>query len=199
VAATFLGLAAYSSARTSLKELVPWLPPALCLFVLLTVYFFPKLRQTSSGNNGTPNAMEEGRSFGFYGTPVEPGSVQSDEDNRSHQWNPEVNRWLGHDTSYAGGIGRPASRQSGLLSNRGSDIDLDDSQSVPRLSSQIVVSPSRQAYEIRLPTQRFAAAMGPASQMNQSREYHQGPLSPESTVIESAPSTSAELERLLLG
>lgn len=208
VAATFLGFAAYSSARTTLKELVPWLPLALALFVLLTVYFFPKLRQLFSRDSETLIAMEEGQGYPLYGTPVEPGSVQSDEDIRSRQRSLEVDRWLEYDISHVGGIGRPASRHSGRLSTRESDIDLDDSQSVARLVAQRMVSPSRQTYNIsNLPrtalesgfsTQR-PTAMAPPSQLNQPRDYQQRSLSPESIVVEGPSSTSAESERPLLG
>ena len=206
VAATFFGLAAYSSARTSLKELVPWLPLAVCLFVLLTVTLFPKLRQSLSGDNGTQIAMEEGRLPGFYGSLVEPGSVQSEEDTNIHQWNPDVEIWLEHDISYTGGADRLTS--PGRLSHRGSDIDLDDRQSVARFVAKRMVSPSRQAYNINslsqitpdngFPTQRFAAT-GLGSRLDQPRAPCQRSSSPESILVECPSSTSAASEMALLG
>jgi hypothetical protein len=208
VAVTFLGLAAYSSARTSLEELVPWLPTALCLFVLLTVYFIPKLRQTLNGDYGNQIAMEEGCSPGFYGTPVEPGSVRSQMSIRTRQQSPEVERWLTQDTSHMGcGIGRPASRNSGRQSIRDSDIDLDDTSSVTRIVVQRMVSPSRPGYNINnlpqiasesgFPSQRFATA-GP-SQSSQPKDHYPRSLSLESVAVEGLSSTSAESERPLLG
>jgi hypothetical protein len=205
VGVTFLGLAAYSSARTPLKELVPWLPTALCLFILLTVYFFPKLRQSLRGGNGIQIAMEEGRPFGYHGTPVEPGSIQSEEDIRSRYHSLEVNRWLEYDTAYAGGMGRPASRHSAGLSTRESDIDLEDRQSVARIVAQRMISPSRPGYNMNnvpqtasengFPSQRFAQA----GSSNQPRDYRPRSLSPESIVVEVPSSTAAESERPLLG
>jgi hypothetical protein len=201
VAAAFLGLAAYSSARTSLKELVPWLPLALCLFVLLTVYFFPRLRQSLSGNNEEQISMEEGRTRGFYGTPVEPGSIQSEEEIQSRRWNPQVDHWLEHDTSHTGGrdIERPGS--SGRLSARQSDIDLDDRQTVPRLFSQRMISPGWQVYNMSnlprtasdsgFPTQRFAATR-PSSRLELSKACTQRSMSQESILLEDPSSTSKE-------
>ena len=201
VAATFLGLAAYSSARTSLKELVPWLPLALCLFVLLTVYFFPKLKQSLSGNNEVQNSMEEGRTRGFYGTPVEPGSIQSEEEIQRGRWSPQVNQWLEHDTSHAGGrdIERPGS--SGRLSAHQSDIDLDDRQTVPRLFSQRMVSPGRQSYNMSslprttsdsgFPTPRFAAML-PSSRLDLSKVCTQRSVSQESALLENPSPTFEE-------
>ena len=135
VAATLLGIAAYSSARTSLTELVPWLPLALCLFLLLTVYLFPKLGDSLRVDNEVQNAMEEGLSSGFYGTPVEPGSVQLEEWIPSRQWSPEINNWIEHNLSHVGGRDdQPAPSET--MSTRESDVDLDEGQTVPRLFTQ---------------------------------------------------------------
>jgi hypothetical protein len=149
----------------TLKGLVPWLPTAVGLFSLLTVYFFPKLRAWLARDTEpyvsmeAMEAIEEGRRYGVYGTSVQPGSVQYGEDDP--RWHPDVDLWLAHDTSHAGGNARPASRSSGE-----SDIDLDDNQSVARLVAQRLAEPSRQNYNINsLPrtfsdsgflTQRFA-------------------------------------------
>lgn len=150
VAATFLGLAAYSSARTPLKELVPWLPIALCLFILLTVFFFPKVRRIFNGGGGDEPqfAMEEGRALRFahsIGTSVEPGSIQSEEDNRSQQQSLNVAHWIDHETSHMRGVDWSTSQQDTRLSTRGSDIDLDERQSVastaPRGTRQGSLSP----------------------------------------------------------
>jgi hypothetical protein len=203
VAVTFFGLAAYSSARTPLKELIPWLPTALCLFILLTVYFFPKLRQSLRGDNGTQIAMEEGRAFGYHRTPVEPGSIQSEEDIRSRNQSLDVARWLEYDTAHAGGIGQPASRQFGALSVRESDIDLEDRQSVARIVAQRMISPTRPGYNISslpqtatgngFPSQRFATT----GSCSQPRDYR--PRSPAESVVVEVPSSIAdESERPLL-
>ena len=204
VAATFLGLAAYSSARTPLKELVPWLPTALCLFILLTVYFFPKLRNSLRGDHGTHIDLEDGRPFGYHGTPVEPGSIQSDQDFHNRHQSLGVNRWLDYDISFTGGIGRQESPHSRGPSARESDIDLEDRQSVARIVAQRMISPSRPGYntgnlpqtasENGVPSQGF-----PTAGSCQSRDYRQCSLSPESIVVEGPSSTSAASERPLLG
>jgi hypothetical protein len=61
-AAALLGLAAYSSARTPLRELVPWMPIALSLLLLLTTYSLPRLWPNfkESVNVDQQIALEEG-------------------------------------------------------------------------------------------------------------------------------------------
>lgn len=81
--ATFLGLAAYSSARTPLPELIPWMPLVVWSFVMLTVYFLPKAHRffTRPILINPEHAMEEGR-YDFPRFPAE--AVHSYPDLRSH-------------------------------------------------------------------------------------------------------------------
>jgi hypothetical protein len=170
----------------------------------MTVYFLPKLRQPLNGDSENQIAMEEGRSRGFYGTPVEPGSVRSEASIRSRQQSLEVEHWLTQETSHMGGIGRPASRNSGRQSIRDSDIDLDDTSSVTRIVVQRMVSPSRPGYnmsnlpqtasESGFPSQRFATA-GPSQPVDR----YPRKLSLESIAVEGPSSTTGESERPLLG
>ena len=192
VAATFLGLAAYSSARTSLKELVPWLPTSLCLFVLLTVYFIPTIREALNTEETTQISMEEGRSFIFPATPVEPGSVQSEGETMSRQQSLDMQRWLSYDISF---MGRPESLYSGGQSSPESNIDLEEAYRLPRIVAQRMVSRSQPGYTVssllrtssdsNFPLRRFSAA-APRSQRIQPRDCPRS-LSPGSLLMKGLP------------
>jgi hypothetical protein len=195
-----MSIAAYSSARTTLTELVPWIPLALCLFVLLTVYFFSKLRHSLRADNQAQIAMEEGR--GFHGTPVEPGSVQSDEVSQTLRWSQEMNRRLEFDISHTGGIDRPGSSE--ILSSRESDIDLDSNQSVARIIVQRMVSQSGQAVISSLLQtasadgfhNQNAAVVGFPNQWEQFEDHRQRSLLPGSIAVEGTSITSKDSEIL---
>ena len=207
--ATLLGLAAYSSARTSLQELVPWLPPTFCLLVLITVYFPRKIRQSINGYNGSQIAMEEGRPCGHDGTTVEPGSVQSNEDygaNRTNRQSLDVEHWLEHEISHIGGARWPISPEPGRLSTRESEIDLEDSRSVKQPVSQRMVSESCQgrcmgklpatASDSRFPIQGFSGEQ-PSSRLSLLSGTE--PASSEFVAVESPSFTSALSEEPLPG
>ena len=110
---TCFGLGAYSSTRTSLSELVPWIPISICISSLLTVFFPPKVQELLASPSDNEIRMEEGRMFGDPRSPVQPGSVQSDGDIQNRQQTHFTRNWLQdyeHDLAFLGG--RPASRYS---------------------------------------------------------------------------------------
>lgn len=63
---TLFGLATYSSARTPLRDLVPWMPIVLSLFLLLTTYTLPRFWPGPDYQGYSPidreSSLEEGHS-----------------------------------------------------------------------------------------------------------------------------------------
>ncbi|KAH8602900.1 hypothetical protein B0O99DRAFT_666494 [Bisporella sp. PMI_857] len=126
---TLLGLAAYSSAQTTLPQLVPWIPISICVCLLLTVFLAPKLRRISLSAEDPSNLlfpMEEGRLHTPTGYPDEEESVQTNGAIYNQQERRQTTLWLlNHLTSYM--MGPPASPLSGG-SHHDSSIFLDDDQ-----------------------------------------------------------------------
>lgn len=132
LATTLLGLLAYASARTPLRELVPWIPIALLLLLLLTTYSLPRLWPRL--NNYAPvdqeGALEEGLSQLAHGSAVETGgSVQTRESRENRDEFPLAlvthccaQNFQEHQISH---MSRSASRLSRFSSAHGSDIDLE--------------------------------------------------------------------------
>lgn len=75
--AGLLGLAAYSSARTPLKDLVPWLPVGLSLLLILTTYTLPHFWPTFNDSGPVDHhiLLEEGLTSFADGSDV--GSTDS--------------------------------------------------------------------------------------------------------------------------
>ncbi|KUJ18550.1 uncharacterized protein LY89DRAFT_732109 [Mollisia scopiformis] len=115
--ATFLGFAAYSSARTPLMDLVPWLPMIVWLFVLLTVYFLPRLRELFAQPLDPEDAMEQGRHHPVHRIPLDDVRIQPNV-NRPGNDPMELEEWLrGMDRNSVPGLPDD-------LSTQGSDIEL---------------------------------------------------------------------------
>ena len=116
---TLLGLVAFSSASTTLPELVPWLPLSISVYFLLTVFSAPRVHEFFTPTEDFDILMEEGQCRTSARTPVEPGSIQSDEDIQSHQETFENTlRLQNHNLSFMG----PASQFSGGSSHSNSII-----------------------------------------------------------------------------
>jgi hypothetical protein len=197
------------SARVSLHNLIPWLPTMLCLFILLTVYFLPKIRQPLDEDIRDLTAMEEGRSLESFGAQVGPESIRSEASSRHRPQSREENDdWRVQATFHTmGGIDRPWSPNSGVQSIHGSDITLSDitrNSGIRRLDVGQIVSPSRPGYSISSlpqtaadighPSARFAATRpGNSTEGCRRTEFS------ESMHVESASSSSAESETPLMG
>ncbi|KAE8442843.1 hypothetical protein EG329_002815 [Mollisiaceae sp. DMI_Dod_QoI] len=141
VFATFLGFAAYSSARTPLPDLVPWIPMVVWLFVLLTVYFLPKAHGICTRPIDHYTAMEEGRGYHFRRFPVE--NQRGEIDSRNHLRNDslELSGWRSHDVT--GMDHRSALELLEGLSTHESDIDLQEHSEAAAVALRRVVSMSR--------------------------------------------------------
>jgi hypothetical protein len=130
LATALLGLLAYSSARTPLGELVPWIPIALLLLLLLTTYSLPRLWPNfrDYAPVDQEGALEEGLSQLAHGSTVETGgSVQTCENRENQDESPLVTHcceqsFQEHQISH---MSRSASRLSRFSSVHGSDIDLE--------------------------------------------------------------------------
>ncbi|RFU32444.1 hypothetical protein B7463_g3863, partial [Scytalidium lignicola] len=138
-----LGIVAFSSARTSLKELVPWMPAIVSLFLFLTVYFGPILKAFISGDNPDEDmTLEEGSYYSLNG---EPGSLRSLNNSivpRNGSFS-VANQWLQHDISHM-------SRSEFSFpdhSPHSSDIDLNEGLASCIVTAQRMASPIRAAFQ----------------------------------------------------
>ncbi|KAG4432751.1 hypothetical protein IFR05_011756 [Cadophora sp. M221] len=128
VLAAVFGIAAISSARSSLKELTPWIPIALCLLNLLTAFSLPRLYQAFKDPGPEEameamEAMEEGRANELRGPIGVAIPVRLDEGYRPMETSLEMDQLLILNISK---MGRPESRLSRGFSVHDSDIDLND-------------------------------------------------------------------------
>jgi hypothetical protein len=132
--AALLGLAAYSSARTPLGDLVPWMPMVLSIFLLLTAYTMPRFwthyqGYSAVGNSDQDVSLEEGRSRQYCGSSrAMSGHVQTREPYLQREGSPVMGQyrppWFRqHQVSH---MTRPASRLSRFQSEHDSDIDLHE-------------------------------------------------------------------------
>lgn len=200
--ATLLGLAAYSSARTPLRDMVSWIPLFICLLVLLTVFFLPRLYQTLQGAD--PNiSMEEGHA-GFildhFGEPMETtsrrGSHRGGRLRETHFRELDISN-----------MGRPTSRLSNALSIHESDIDLQDSAEIMRIALRRMVGPIRNNHfeetssGASLDGSRRSdfAAHQSSTHTSQDRNYSTRSSSPESSGSPSPSSANSEADELLQG
>jgi hypothetical protein len=144
-AAALLGLAAYSSARTPLRELVPWMPLALSLLLLLTTYSLPRLWPNfmESAQVDQQLALEEGLFQLPHGANEDTiRSVQIREGYEPRDQYHMVTRCCDraiqeHQVCH---MSRSASRVSRFSSLHESDVDLNEPLSYPLTRR---VSPSR--------------------------------------------------------
>jgi hypothetical protein len=132
--AALFGLAAFSSARTPLGDLVPWMPMVLSIFLLLTAYTLPRFWTHNQGYSAVGNSdedvsLEEGRSHQYRGSsrPMS-GYVQTREHYQSREGSPVIGQywppWFRqHQVSH---MSRPTSGLSGFASEHDSDIDLHE-------------------------------------------------------------------------
>ncbi|KAG9246832.1 hypothetical protein BJ878DRAFT_253182 [Calycina marina] len=107
---TVVGLAAYSSARTSLKELVSWIPISIGITLILCVFFPPRLREFRVRARNFDFRLEEERVLEPLRYPMQPGSVLSNGDLETREQTEQTRLWLhnrDHDLAFT--IGRPAS------------------------------------------------------------------------------------------
>jgi hypothetical protein len=141
---TILGLTA-SSASKDLKELIPWMPPALALLLLLTVFFLPKIRQAPNQLNDFLYAMEEGRSRRYRILPTEEGSVRTEGHFRSRNESLEMDRQL-LDLNVSQMDHRPPSRFTERSSFYGSEIDLNEHIPHTQIAIGRMVGHSRAGY-----------------------------------------------------
>lgn len=140
--ATILGLAAYSSARTPLRELVPFMPIALSLLLLLTSYSLPRF--SSNGEGYIPLhqeiSLEDGPSEPTYGSNIATSwpRRQSGATHGSGDEVPLVPDMCGQCDLQFAHMSRSTSRLSQLRSLHESSIDLNEplSQLTPQLVSR---------------------------------------------------------------
>lgn len=134
--AALLGLVAYSSARTPLKDLVPWLPIGLLLLLLLTTYSLPLFWPNFEGyvSIERQTSLEDGPSQPPWGS-IEAalGSIQACEscgsDHRSILMTGyRQHGFLEHQISHMSRSTSPLSRFSSV---RDSDIDPNEPASYP--------------------------------------------------------------------
>lgn len=136
---TCFGLGAYSSTRTTLSELVPWIPTSLCIILLLTVFLPPKIRELRANPDFNDIHMEEGMMPGILRSQAQPGSVQSDGSIQQREQTLMTRLWLqnrDHDVAFT--LGRPASRYSNR-SVHDSTIILSDSDDQPSGEEHIII------------------------------------------------------------
>ncbi|KAH8814937.1 hypothetical protein F5884DRAFT_746514 [Xylogone sp. PMI_703] len=137
--AAVLGIGAYSSARTTLKELVPWMPIIICLFLLLTVSFGPLIKSFITRDDDDENAtLEEGTRYPLNTVPRPLGSPP-----RSHRSgnepSPLANYLMDHEVSHM-------TRSEWRFPNRSqhsSDINLSDELESHFVAARRALSPSR--------------------------------------------------------
>ncbi|KAH9220307.1 hypothetical protein DL95DRAFT_456458 [Leptodontidium sp. 2 PMI_412] len=207
ILAAIFGIAAFSSARSSLKELTPWIPIALCLLYLLTAFSLPRLHEAFK--DPVPEVdMEEGHSNAFRGPTGVPRSVRSDELHRPRERSLEMDQLLILNIAE---MGRPESRLSRGFSVHDSDIDLNDYAQTAGIALRRMVSPSRENYIPRTSShgalhtyfsgypQGFLANRPSSDHTSQDMNYSQRSSSPESLGSQTSQSSSGELEGLLRG
>jgi hypothetical protein len=152
-----------------LKELLPWIPIAVSLFVYLTTYSMPRLLPFFM--EPTPVdyqvELEEGTLHPYNESSVEAGSIQTLEDYQNREESPMMARY--HNESFVNlqvsHMDRGAASNSSVPSTHGSDIVLDDQGHVnlaPRrcvspTGGAIFTSPPKTSSETGYPTPRFAA------------------------------------------
>lgn len=191
---TCFGLGAYSSTRTTLSELVPWIPISLCISLLLTVFFPPKIRELCAAPENDEILMEEGRFLGFHRSPVQPGSVQSDGHIQHREQSPMTTRWVRnseHDVAYT--LGRPASRYSSR-SLHDSTIVLDDFEDEP-YRGECMVRPQEAENYTSTPPQDMPEASLPC-QHAAGAEAESYPRSTSSDSLFEGPEISEEIPLL---
>lgn len=189
--ATLLGLVAYSSARTPLTELVPWMPIAFSLLLLLTSYSLPRF--CSNFDDYIPlhqqTSLEDGPSQSRYGSSVATlgSGRQTCSTHGSRDGPPPLADWperclreyqVAH-------MSRSTTHMSQLPSVHESDIDLNESMSLPtpqRVSQWTTLLPNTAQ-----PGPELQAAGMPPTSTYLSRD---GP-STSSTEDAQCPSTSA--------
>ncbi len=142
VAVVLLWLAASFFGRATSKEFVSEVPVALCLFVLLTAYFSPKLHQILNGSD--PDiTMEEGRSRGFLGPFGAPGSFLSNGEIQIQDRSLEMDHLLEHNVS---NMDRSVSRLPGGFSTHNSDIALSEqAEMITNIINRVVI-PNQEAF-----------------------------------------------------
>ena len=207
--ATLFGLAAYSSARTPLYDLVPWIPMALCLFLMVTAYslpyFLPRFGITPT-DRAMHNqiALEDGLRYLDEDLEVEPGSIQAMESLPEQEESPMLARFDEHEIS---NMSRSESRLSRFTSHSDSDIDLEDNMQTANVSLHRMVSSSREGYcmsglpqtssDSGYPSSRFGTF--PAGQIHQSRNDRSILLSPKSLGFHGPSSESAGCQNEFFG
>ncbi|CZR50191.1 uncharacterized protein PAC_00063 [Phialocephala subalpina] len=202
--ATFLGLAAYSSARTPLPELIPWMPLVVWSFVMLTVYFLPKVH----GFFVRPilinpeNAMEEGR-YEFPRFPAE--AVHSYPDLRIHSGGGNLEMMTLLDHALTGIDPYPACGLMDGLSSHESDIDLQEQPEAVVVALRRGVSIARAGFFTGGLSESssdgpYPQNLGTAVQNGQFRNSESDIDSPSSdSIAVSVPSTTVESSMPLLG
>ena len=134
--ATFLGLAAYSSAHTPLRELVPWMPVGLSTLLLLTAYSLPRFWPNFEGY--APVDRQISLEDGLFQPPV--GSNEAILDSSQAFESPRSDHGSssrialceqGSRELQVSHMSRSTSPSSRLLSVHDSDIDLDEPTPYP--------------------------------------------------------------------
>ena len=176
--ATLFGLATYSSARTPLKDLVPWMPIVLSLFLLLTAYTLPRFWPRSDYQGYSPInreiSLEDGHSQRSRGSSrATPWHVQTRENSRSREGSPIMVQYRPHwcphwfQEHQVSHMSRPTSRSLRFPSEqRDSDIDLSEHP----LTGQ--ESPSTEDILFSLPQAEFPSADLPLGSVWSSRDMN---------------------------